>query len=313
MCARFVGQATRKAGRKLGLVAPPRATSAASHLEEVTRHFGRTARAWQQLYQLESLEPRMIRERQALALRWAESLPLVDGARVLEVGCGAGLAAVALARRGLRVHAIDIAPEMVDLAVEAARSAGVRQLTCGLGDVHALELGDETFDLVLALGLLPWLHDEALGLKEMARVLRPGGRLIASADNRAPLHRLLDPRATPSIAPLRATAKRLLRRAGAHDPAPVAKRHEARELDGLLRAAGLEPVESATVGFGPFSLLGRRLLGERGDLVVHESLQTLADWGWPIVGSRGVHLVVLAQKPRQKKSGALSAGQASRV
>jgi len=299
MCVRFVGQAFRKAGKKLGVVrTPPRSVAHApvEHQTRVRRHFAANARAWKRVYELERLQPRMIQERHELALRWVESLRLPPGAEVLEVGCGAGHTAVSLARRGFRVHALDATPEMLALTERAARAADVAHLTTALGDVHGLELDSGRFDLVIALGVLPWLHAEARGLREMARVLRAGGWLIATADNRFPLHRLVDPRATPLLAPLRAAGKRVLGRAREAWDGPVAKTHDARRLEALLREAALEPVRRSSVGFGPFSLWGKRLFSDGTDMAIHRRLQRLADAEWPLVQSTGAHHVVLARK-----------------
>src|SRR5581483_8331998 len=221
---------------------------------------------------------------------------LPSGAQVLDLGCGAGRASVEIARRGHQVHAVDVAPEMLERTARAAFAAGVVSLTTALGDAHALALSDGRFDLVLALGLLPWLHTESRGLAEMARVLRPGGWLIASADNRASLRRLLDPRATPRLAPLRARVRTWLR--ARRDPSlPPAKMHDAEELERLLRAAGLEAVRRTTVGFGPFSLLGLKLLPARADLALQDRLQQLAEREWPLLRSTGAHHLILARKP----------------
>jgi predicted ATP-grasp superfamily ATP-dependent carboligase/ubiquinone/menaquinone biosynthesis C-methylase UbiE len=291
VCRRFLSLAARKARKRLS-----RPDAPAPDRAQVVRHFARTAGDWERAYQRDELPHRFIRERQALALRWIDSLPLPRGAQVLEVGCGAGHAAVALARRGYRVHALDAVPEMLELTAQSARAGGARLVT-SLGDVHALELPGRSFDVVMALGVLPWLQKEALGLEEMARVLRAGGWLIVSADNGLPLHRLLDPRATPTLAPLRAWVKRCLRVRAPDEDLPRARSHDARQLHELMRAAGLETVRRSTIGFGRFSLMGYPLFSEHRDRLLHRRLQSLADRGWPILRSTGAHHVILARKP----------------
>ena len=95
---------------------------------------------------------------------------------VLEVGCGAGLTTVALAQRGLRVHAIDPVPTMIELTQWHAAEAGLSgAVDAGLGDVHALPFDNDAFDLVVALGVLTWLHSPLIALQEMARVTRTRG------------------------------------------------------------------------------------------------------------------------------------------
>jgi predicted ATP-grasp superfamily ATP-dependent carboligase/ubiquinone/menaquinone biosynthesis C-methylase UbiE len=264
------------------------------HQAQVTRHFSRSARYWREVYHQTRLEPLVYQERHATALRWVDSLALAPGVRALEVGCGAGYASLALARRGCSVKALDATPEMVAMTQAAAEAAGLSQLQAVHGDVNALPFPEEAFDLVLALGVLPWMASEAQALGEMARVLRRGGWLIASADNRMSLQRVLDPRTSPLWAPPRSLAKRLLRRRP--EALPV-KNHSPAAVDSLVRAAGLEKIESTSVGFGPFSLFERKLLPEPTSLEVHRTLQRRARAGWPILRAGGSHYLILARKP----------------
>jgi hypothetical protein len=131
-------------------------------------------------------------------------------------------------------------------------------------------------------------------------VLAPGGYLVVSADNRARLTHLLDPRRSPVTGPLRRTAKAALAATGRWRPAgngALATFHRRGELDHILAGAGLEPVAGATFGFGPFTLLGRRLLSDPVGVRVDASLQRLADRAVPGVRSAGAQYLVVARKP----------------
>src|SRR5205085_3184765 len=122
---------------------------------------------------------------------------------VLEVGCGAGLTAVKLAERYI-VEAVDTVQEMLDLTRERAAIARVDdRLTTRRGDANELSYTDGAFDLVLAIGVLPWVHDNASALREFARVLRPGGHLIVNIDNKWALHRIIDPQLNPIVRPVK--------------------------------------------------------------------------------------------------------------
>jgi len=93
--------------------------------------------------------------------------------RVLEVGGGPGeLAARMESELGCKVVMVDISPRMVELARERGVDARV-------GDARSLPFGDETFDCVVAAWVLFHLPDIDAGLVELARVLQPGGRLVA--------------------------------------------------------------------------------------------------------------------------------------
>jgi SAM-dependent methyltransferase len=109
--------------------------------------------------------------------------------RVLEVGCGMGQFAERVARElDTDLVAIDLAPRMVDLARE-------RGIAARVGDVQALRFADGEFDCVVANWMLYHVPDLDAGVRELARVLRPGGRLVAATlgeENLADLWRLVE-------------------------------------------------------------------------------------------------------------------------
>jgi SAM-dependent methyltransferase len=97
------------------------------------------------------------------------------GRDVLDIGCGDGLFAAALADAGACVTGID--PDAAMLRAAAPRRAG-RDLHLVRGRIEALPFPDASFDLVTAVTVLCFVRDEATAWREMARVLRPGGRLV---------------------------------------------------------------------------------------------------------------------------------------
>jgi SAM-dependent methyltransferase len=109
--------------------------------------------------------------------------------RVLEVGAGTGAFAERVRRElGADVMAVDLSPRMVELA-------GERGVPAIVADVQELPFGDDAFDSAAALWVLHHVPDLDRGLGELARVLAPGGRLVAVAfgtENLAELYELLD-------------------------------------------------------------------------------------------------------------------------
>lgn len=86
---------------------------------------------------------------------------------VLDAGCGTGLMTIALARRGMRVTAVDIAPQMAAATVEAARAAGVAErVAARAGDLEEI---DGRYDAVVCLDVL--IHYPAEGFVPMVRRL----------------------------------------------------------------------------------------------------------------------------------------------
>lgn len=98
------------------------------------------------------------------------------GARVLDLGAGSGVDALLAARRGARVTAVDMTPEMLALASGAARGAVrfVRSLA------ERLPFPDASFDAALSNGVLNLCPDKPRVLEEIARVLRPGAPFLAA-------------------------------------------------------------------------------------------------------------------------------------
>ncbi len=106
-------------------------------------------------------------------------LRLVEGERILDVGCGLGEAALALAEdlgaMG-EVVGIDASASMLSVACERARGA-VCPVRFSVGDAVALDEPDRSFDAARSERTLQWLADPLAAVDELARVLRPGGRV----------------------------------------------------------------------------------------------------------------------------------------
>ncbi|WP_394764790.1 bifunctional 2-polyprenyl-6-hydroxyphenol methylase/3-demethylubiquinol 3-O-methyltransferase UbiG [Stenotrophomonas sp.] len=111
----------------------------------------------------------------------------LGGARALDVGCGAGLLSEALAREGAQVSALDLAPELIEIA-------RLHLLESGLVVDYRLQsvesIADEQpgqFDVVTCMEMLEHVPDPGSVLAACARLLKPGGALFVSTLNRTPL------------------------------------------------------------------------------------------------------------------------------
>lgn len=271
----------------------------------IDAHFDRNAPFWNEVYGRPGVLTWLFQRRLEIALAWVDSLELPAGAHVLDAGCGAGQAAIALAKRGFDVDAVDPVSTMVDLAKRNAADAGLRgNPTVRTGDIHAVDSEPEQYDLVLALGVVPWLHSPAKALREVARVLKPGGYAIVTCDNRRGLTVLMDPMRMPALEPVRQTVATTmrelrLRRVPPHEPR--SQFHRRRDLDGLIQEAGLQKLAGRTHGFGPFSFLNRTLPDSLGYPLLRQ-LQRLADRGIPGIRSGGASYMVLARKQTEDTS-----------
>lgn len=134
-----------------------------------TRAFFDHIRPWMNPYKFPWIMDRIEREAALLA-----------GRRLLEVGCGLGFDSLEFIRRGVRVTATDLTPRAVALtrrhfALEEVEAEDVR-----VESVLSLSFPDDSFDAVWANGVLHATGNTALAIREVRRVLKPGGRAIIS-------------------------------------------------------------------------------------------------------------------------------------
>ncbi len=106
-----------------------------------------------------------------------EALAPLSGKRILDAGCGDGTYSLETAERGALVTGVDLSEDMLAVARQrsAARAIAVRWRQ---GDVLALPFPDASFDLAMAITLLCLVPDPRGAVRELSRVLVPGGRLV---------------------------------------------------------------------------------------------------------------------------------------
>jgi DNA-binding transcriptional ArsR family regulator/precorrin-6B methylase 2 len=106
-------------------------------------------------------------------------LGLLQLGDVIDIASGDGALAELLAARARSVVCVDISPRVV--AAGQRRLAHLPHVSFEVGDMHALGLTPQRFDAALLMHALSYAHDPAEVIREAARVLRPGGRLVAVA------------------------------------------------------------------------------------------------------------------------------------
>lgn len=99
------------------------------------------------------------------------------GLRILDVGCGDGILTLALARQGAQATGVDASETMVAAALDRVEGHGV-DASFKVAQTEALPFGPGTFDVVIAATVLCFIENATEPLREMSRVLKPGGRLI---------------------------------------------------------------------------------------------------------------------------------------
>ena len=108
---------------------------------------------------------------------------LREGERVLDLGSGGGIDVILSARRvgpSGRAFGVDMTDEMLDLAVRNAADAGVTNVEFVRGTIEAIPLPSSTIDVVISNCVINLAADKSAVFSEIARVLRPGGRVGVS-------------------------------------------------------------------------------------------------------------------------------------
>jgi SAM-dependent methyltransferase len=102
---------------------------------------------------------------------------------ILDIGCGSGLYFPLLARRAERLAGLDFSSEMIAAARGLVEKKGLTNVDLFVGSAEELPFPDESFDLVLGIDVLHHIPDLERALREVRRVLRPGGRFASVEPN----------------------------------------------------------------------------------------------------------------------------------
>jgi len=119
-------------------------------------------------------------------------LEMVDGEKGLwlDAGCGPGPLAVSLAERGFQLVGIDFSPEMIKIAKEKIRKNDIQGTYFLVNNVDYLGFKKDTFDGVCLIGVLSYVPNIDATMKEIQRILKPGGIAIIQVSNRFSLPEL---------------------------------------------------------------------------------------------------------------------------
>lgn len=178
-----------------------------------------------------------------LRLDWIDGIAPLNRQRVLDVGCGGGILADAMARKGAEVLGIDLAEKSLKVAQLHALEAGTSHITYRLVAAEALaaEMPDQ-FDVVTCMEMLEHVPDPASAVQACARLAKPGGWVFFSTINRNPksfLMAILGAEYVLNLVPR-----------GTHEYARLLRPSE---LARFCRDAGLDMQQSCGLQYNPIS------------------------------------------------------------
>ena len=121
-----------------------------------------------------------------LRLEWIDRIAAIAGKRVLDVGCGGGILAEAMAKKGATVKGIDLADKPLKVAALHKLESGVAvDYECVSAEDLALR-EPASFDVVTCMEMLEHVPDPASTVRACAALIKPGGKLFFSTINRNP-------------------------------------------------------------------------------------------------------------------------------
>ncbi|MBI3895531.1 MAG: class I SAM-dependent methyltransferase [Acidobacteria bacterium] len=179
--------------------------------------------------------------------RVAKVKQLLDasGGNLLDVGCGIGMLFRRLAPENFQFFGIDISPRMLAYCKNGAGT--VKPLYLAQSNLEHLPFTNESFDVVVGLGVLEYLPQVRVGIEEIARVTKPDGTVILSMHNKWSPYRWWE-RCIYSKAMEIASKLTSVR----HRPQPTLRLHPARAIAQLMVNSGLKPVEIIYYDFNVF-------------------------------------------------------------
>lgn len=179
--------------------------------------------------------------------------------KLLDIGCGPAVYTPELVSRGFEVWGVDIAPGVVERAREImSRHPQRDRAHFVVGDIDNLDFPDDSFDVIVVMGLFDYLPKDEPPLKQVARLLKPGGIAFISLQNRFSYQTVV----RTAVWPLRPLFRALFggtarsrELTGDH----VTKTHTPRAFKATAAQFGLEPVLDDWTNFNliPFNLPGR--------------------------------------------------------
>jgi ubiquinone/menaquinone biosynthesis C-methylase UbiE len=249
----------------------------AVHTSAAARRFSdaRAARKWAEMYDsdTDSLQEASFRARCDAAVRYVLRV-LPAGGRVLDLGCGSAPVLSRLRQQGVSCTGLEYSEDMLRHAQARLHSLQLDDGDLHRGDCRETSFDAASFDVVVCLGVISYVEDYGVVLKEINRLLKPGGYALVSFRNQ------FNPILWDPVVGLKTLAALVTGRLRA-EPYKIGRFMDFREFRRKMSEAGFEYRDFFGIGLGPIKFNRRALLAERTSIRLSNSLAAiLGKLGW---------------------------------
>lgn len=260
------------------------------HKKALAEHFSKRTEYWSLVYD-DNQQKIQGAAKQEMINRRESVLSLLDdyaknrSLRILDVGCGPGGVMEEVLKRGHNVVGVDISEEMLKEARETSKKYRHEGISCIHGDMEYLPFSKNSFDVVLCVGVLPYLQSDRKSISEISRVVKTGGIIIITLPNILRVNNLLDP-----YYYLNRGLKYILHRTyikkskvksikpgdfGTNDTF-MNRRYFHEQLTGLFKDCGLQKITTVSIGFGPMTFWRKELFPSTLSIKISNLLGNIA-------------------------------------
>lgn len=254
---------------------------------KVADYFSRESRFWKIIYsesqdEIDKFYSAEIINRKEAVLRFISEHAGNNVLSVLDAGCGSGVFVDELIKQGHVVVGMDLSTEMIRETNRIRLGYPEARALCVQGDTEQLPFKSDSFDVVLSVGVFPWINDEKRSLDEMRRVCKRGGIIVFSVPNRLRTSALLDPYCWIQQAKIKLRtvlrgddASRVKAGSDTCEILTEMKRYYLITLEQQFERFNLNRIGEVGIGFGPVSFWQRTFLPDDVSIHISNGIQKL--------------------------------------
>jgi ubiquinone/menaquinone biosynthesis C-methylase UbiE len=232
------------------------------------------AAKWDQMYEDEAttVEEEFFRRRRDYTVDYV-SRNFDKSAKICDLGCGAAPVTFEMLKRGYDIVGVDYSFDMLRNAKRRLEAGGVSRVPLVNSNGETLPFADGQFDCVVCLGVISYVEGYAKIIKEIRRILKPGGTAIISYRNKSCLF-CNDPVTLPKHLVKKVLISLSLREP---DKFRIGRYMLLKEVQETIERTGLKYLLFKGIGFGPHSIGGRKLLSVPKAIKFNDFITSIAN------------------------------------